>query len=329
MFWDTNTNERYIKYVKQLMSIHAAGENCVLATRTDDNSGQYCLILCNAIGSPVDSKYIDIQPLSVTMTDFHIIAANEDQIYVWHYRTSVSKLTSVETSTSSLRRKDGRERIFHIDDAAGTAGTAIGPSGDAICSIVASQKHLLVARERGDLYRYTLPHIALDKKYKLRCRPQQMAINCDSTKLSIIDVAGMLSFFDMEARSTGPDGRTVDGEHLAYERKDSWSMLWAKDNPDLFAVMEKTRMYILRGTEPEEPVLSSGYLMSFEELCIKAVLMDEVMTNPTQPDKSYIVNYESRSLRDARHLLNTNGTADATQFIEDNAHPVRNAAQGS
>ncbi len=60
-FWDTVTDERHIKYVKKLIAIRAAGENCVFATRTEDNSGQFILILCNAIGSPVDSKYIDIE----------------------------------------------------------------------------------------------------------------------------------------------------------------------------------------------------------------------------------------------------------------------------
>ena len=28
-------------------------------------------------------------------------------------------------------------------------------------------------------------------------------------------------------------------------------MRWATDNPDLFAIMEKTRMYIVRGLQPE------------------------------------------------------------------------------
>ena len=28
-------------------------------------------------------------------------------------------------------------------------------------------------------------------------------------------------------------------------------MKWADDNPDLFAIMEKTRMYIFRGLDPE------------------------------------------------------------------------------
>ena len=43
-------------------------------------------------------------------------------------------------------------------------------------------------------------------------------------------------------------------------------MKWATDNPDLFAMMEKTRMYIFRNMEPEEPILSSGYICSFQAL---------------------------------------------------------------
>ena len=31
--------------------------------------------------------------------------------------------------------------------------------------------------------------------------------------------------------------------------------MWASDNPKLFAVMEKARMYIFRDLDPEEPVL--------------------------------------------------------------------------
>lgn len=48
------------------------------------------------------------------------------------------------------------------------------------------------------------------------------------------------------------------------ERKDVWSMCWASDNPNLLAIMEKTRMYVIRGNDPEEPILCSGYICSFQ-----------------------------------------------------------------
>ena len=56
----------------------------------------------------------------------------------------------------------------------------------------------------------------------------------------------------------------VGGTILKFERKDVWDMIWAQDNPELFAMMEKTRMYVFRGMEPEEPIPSSGYLCSFK-----------------------------------------------------------------
>ena len=33
-------NQKYVKYVRNLLSITACGEHCVLATRADDSSGQ-------------------------------------------------------------------------------------------------------------------------------------------------------------------------------------------------------------------------------------------------------------------------------------------------
>lgn len=41
------------------------------------------------------------------------------------------------------------------------------------------------------------------------------------------------------------------GKQLPLERKDVWDLCWADDNPNMFAMMEKTRMYIFRGLDPE------------------------------------------------------------------------------
>ena len=49
-----------------------------------------------------------------------------------------------------------------------------------------------------------------------------------------------------------------------FERRDVWDLCWAMDNPELFALMEKTRMYIFRNLEPEEPVVCSAYLCHFK-----------------------------------------------------------------
>lgn len=106
VFWDTKINGRQIKYVKNLIGIAAGGDHCILSTRADDNSGQHVLILCNAMGTPVDSKYIDMEPTYIKMSKTHVVAASRNCIYIWNYHSS--------KEASKSRKRD--EKIFHIDD---------------------------------------------------------------------------------------------------------------------------------------------------------------------------------------------------------------------
>lgn len=171
------------------------------------------------------------------------------------------------------------------------------------------------------MHRYGFPLMALEMKHVANCRPDKISLNCNSTRLAIIDISGVLSFFDFE-RKTG-DGSNVSsyGEHLKFERKDVWDMKWAADNPELFAMMEKTRMYIFRNLDPEEPIVCSGYICQFEDLQVKSVLLDEVMKDPEHPSRDNVMDMDVKSLRDTRDLLEKVSIQDACQFIEDNPHP--------
>ncbi|NXO33488.1 WDR35 protein, partial [Locustella ochotensis] len=327
VFWDTKNNEKYVKYVKSLISITTYGDFCVLATKADENQPQYVLVLCNSIGTPLDPKYIDIEPLFVTMTKTHVIAASKEAFYIWQYRVA-KKLTAMEINQLARTRKEGRERIYHIDDTSSGSGDghldysrAFEGTRDPICAITASDKILLVGRESGTIQRYSLPSVAVVQSYTLDCRAYQLSLNCNSSRLAIIDLSGVLTFLDLDARAADGAGRPEAGEQLKLERKDVWDMKWAKDNPDLFAMMEKTRMYVFRNLDPEEPIQTSGYICNFEDLEIKSVLLDEILKNPEHPNKDYIINFEIRSLRDSRALIEKVGIEESSQFIEDNPHP--------
>ena len=65
-----------------------------------------------------------------------------------------------------------------------------------------------------------------------------------------------------------------------------------QDNPDLFAMMEKTRMYIFRGTDPEEPIISSGQICTFEALQVRSVLLDTVLKDPENPTDDLMVDLD-------------------------------------
>ena len=67
---------------------------------------QYVLVLCNAIGTPLDSKYIDIEPVYTYMTQSHIIAASKEAFYTWQFK-NIKKMASLEVSG---KRRAGMER---------------------------------------------------------------------------------------------------------------------------------------------------------------------------------------------------------------------------
>jgi WD repeat-containing protein 35 len=324
VFWDTKLNGHQIKYVKGLIGIVACGDYCVLSTKTDnDPAHPYVLILCNAIGTPVDSKYIDIEPVYVEMTKTHVVVASNECVYLWaHAASRDSELQGKK------RKKD--EQVFHIDDAPSSAKDsmekfkkALDESVDPICSIAATETMLLVGKESGALQSYSLPSLSLGHSHQLNCRPDHLSINCDSTRVGIIDIAGILTLYDLEFKHTDPEtGASQVGTVIhGFERKDVWNIMWAKDNPKLFAIMERTYMYIFRDTDPEEPFTSNGWICDFENLQVRSILLDDVMKDAEHPTKECIMDVEIKALRDTRALLDNVGVDDAAVFIEDNPHP--------
>ena len=66
------------------MPPQAAGQHCILVTRGEE-TGQCNLILCNSIGTPVDSNTMMVEPLCLAMTTTHVVAASKDTVFVWLY----------------------------------------------------------------------------------------------------------------------------------------------------------------------------------------------------------------------------------------------------
>lgn len=52
------------------------------------------------------------------------------------------------------------------------------------------------------------------------------------SRLAIIDISGVLTFFDLDTRITDQDGKEIVGEQLKFERKDVWDMRWAEVKQD-------------------------------------------------------------------------------------------------
>lgn len=81
-------------------------------------------------------------------------------------------------------------------------------------------------------------------------------------RLAVIDSTGVLTLIEISEDNVikGP----TSPEANSFQRRDVWTMKWASDDPELLAIMEKTRMYVIRGFNPEEPISTSAYIASFE-----------------------------------------------------------------
>ncbi|KAL1493198.1 hypothetical protein ABEB36_011298 [Hypothenemus hampei] len=319
-FWDTTNNFCHTRWLNTLYAISAYGDHCIIATQSDSEAlGKYGLLLYNTLGTPVDGKYINLEPLGVAMNSFQVIAASKNNFVVWHYKTP------------KAFSRAARLKMFHIDDNPLGAADILQDLGnsssiqvsthqtiDPVCCLTASDTCLIIGRESGLIHYYVLPHIVLTNRYKISARPHKLAINCNSTRLSVIDVSGVLTVLDI-SEGIGRPSKNCEGNKL--ERKDVWDMCWASDNPQLLAIMEKTRMYIFKGIYPEEPVACSGYICSFNDLEVEALLLDELIDYPEKPSGDFIIKLETKSLRDTRQLLEKVGINEAAQFVEDNRHP--------
>ncbi|KAL4456550.1 hypothetical protein ABPG74_000657 [Tetrahymena malaccensis] len=275
IFWDTINNKKNLKFVKNLCCLRASGDLCCIITELIGYD-LWQIDLCNSIGSPIDSKQINIYPNAVTMTKTHIIVCSQDHVYAWQYKNQVERLTTFEQQTG-LRRV-GREQAWFIDKENDSNNQYdkdtydVEPqSEDVICTVAANENFLLVARISGTINVYTFPHISLENKLHIQTRPSQMSLNKDATRLAIIDHNGTLNILKIT-----PQG----DELLPFEKKECWFVKYSEDIPESFVFMERSRMYIVNDQTAEDPIITEGYICQYKDFQVKIVYLDDIMKSP-------------------------------------------------
>jgi WD repeat-containing protein 35 len=253
-----------------------------------------------------------LAPLYVGISQTHVIACNSNAIYVWHYR-AISNVSSTDFNLLLNRALETNDKLIHVDERVVSSDVDSDKinkmTSDPISGVAVSEHVMTIGRLSGDVLVYELPGCDLTVSFNVGCQPLKLSLNVDSSKLSVIDNNGIFSLYDMKERVK-----------LGHDRKEVWNMVWSDDDSELFAIMEKTRMYIFRGAEPEEPIVSSAIICCFSNLQVKGLLIDELMKNPESPSLSLMFDFESKSLRDTRKLLDKVGFEDTFQFINDNPH---------
>ncbi|KAK7198454.1 putative intraflagellar transport protein D4 [Novymonas esmeraldas] len=321
MFWNVNTNERSTKSVRGLQYLNACKDACVLVSRPDPAQPQQRMIqLVNAIGSPLETRFMDMEPYTYDMNSSVVVCCGDESIYLWQFRDPNTAVDALDPVSMQASRAESVERMIHIDDlvrgdTAPTMKVRSALTNDLICAVCVSETHMFVSRESGTLHVYQLDPVQLVSKCILPSRAQSMSVNCDSTQLAVIDLGGVMSVYSMERErfSLVPrKAEPIDG----VERKDVWNLRWAVDDPHRFAVMEKTRMFVYNRGVAEEPVQSCANLCKFKALKIRALQLDELLLDPDRPRKDYVVDFEAELLREMRALLRDGTVKEAYEFAE-------------
>lgn len=64
--------------------------------------------LCNAIGTTLETKYVQLDIIKFAMSKTHIVAVSDSYVYLWQYKSQNSKLTLFDASAQVNLRKLGR-----------------------------------------------------------------------------------------------------------------------------------------------------------------------------------------------------------------------------
>jgi hypothetical protein len=134
--------KNYLKYMKRLIGVVGGGDHCVLISQAEDISNkqttsvyssislnaksqqQYVLVLCNSIGTPLESKYIDIQSLFWGMNSSYIVVASKSYFYIWNFHSMVDrnnlkrqtfeKLAFIDNPNNSVQVKNDDPSIISV-----------------------------------------------------------------------------------------------------------------------------------------------------------------------------------------------------------------------
>nr|PIM03590.1 WD repeat domain 35 family protein [Toxoplasma gondii COUG] len=218
-------------------------------------------------------------------------------------------------------------------------GRGDNPAGNPIVALAAINGCFVVARRNGELRRYSLPFAQLEATCNTETLPLSISLNCDATRLAIVDIFNNFGLRNAsvssphlskeETTETTESGhrnaeRSSFGAPLNFTRQDVCDVLWSRDEADHFAMMEKSTIYLVRGTTLEEPLRrSASFLGDLHQLRLELFDLDELQKTSAEPNaRLHRLQYETKRLRDTRDILEkARELDDAITYAENASHP--------
>ncbi|CBZ53216.1 GA15220, related [Neospora caninum Liverpool] len=246
-------------------------------------------------------------------------------------------VVEVETALSTGSTEEGQSAKTARNCAGGQPrwGRGGNQARNPIVALAAANGCFVVARRNGELRRYSLPGAELEAICSTETPPLSIYLNCDATRLAVIDIFNSLALRhavppslpeEENVESPEPSHRQegqLFGASMNFARQDVFDVLWSRDEADLFAMVEKSTIYLVRGTALEEPLrCSASFLGDLNELRLELFYLDELQKTPAEPNTClHRLHYETKRLRDTRDILEkAQELDDAITYAENASH---------
>lgn len=270
----------------------------------------------NTKGTPLDTRSIgSFTPITGCMSDNFVVVCDELRILFFPYQ----KTHAESTVHQALWQKESTVKIFHIDQKQFCQNQNLPEvlNSNKIVSVGTNESLIVIAKSNGEVFCFSFPLFNPVAQFDYPQRIHRAYLNFDCSKLAVVDFGGNLGML-----SLNQDKFTS----ISFERKDVWDLMWSAEDPNLFAVMEKSKMVVFRDLEPEDAPQDCstqiGYFGSFNDLKIRVIDMDNLSDSSPSNIKSVVFECESKLLRSAKHVMETSGFDKAMEIIEKNPHPA-------
>ncbi|MCQ2817045.1 MAG: hypothetical protein MJ252_07250 [archaeon] len=314
VFWNTKTKKQNLKYVKKMVDLVSFGSFCLISAKINEDN--YLLILSNSIGSPVDNKIINIEPVIMCMNSTHCAITDKHYVYIWQFRGNEQGVENKsitfqgkEFAVNLLTKKMMRELCFFIDNNPNLNDVYNyetfqhkNKSEDPIVAMCMNETYLVITCFSGKTLKFDLLSLTMMERYNMDKKVTKIGLSPSAKYLWVIDEKNFLNIWDLEGTEVGTKRK---GEKLNFEKKEVWDVKWSDQDELTYAFMEKNKLNIMKNSEPEEVLQFNGYLADFSDLNITLVKLEDLLAKPFENNfevDDIVQRIETRVLRDLREL---------------------------
>lgn len=317
VFYQLKSSKMITKIIPELLGISSKGQYCCLGTSLlsaeESSEMKSTLLLCNSLGTTIDTINIDFKIKCLTMNSTRAIAASNDSFCIWLFKTP----TSIHTKNAG-EEFENYDKLFNV---------YLSRTETIINCCCCSEKLLVIGQANSVFLVYTLPRASLTFKLNLpnsATVPKHISLNMNSDRLAVLSTTGMLNLFQLELNA---------GKLLEFTRKDIWDFRWSEDSNNFIAMNEKSKllMYTFKdqftAEDKEETAGTSyGYLCEVANMMAKVINFDALNLDLIEKSldffhlANYIEVFESDLLKHVKVLFEKGDLVELSKFIEQNSH---------